>query len=86
VLEAADPHARERVVDGDVRTAPDERAAAARRALRVVAEDVVPHARHREGGRQRHHADRDREHEPPPAPGEDDRQHDAGGQRGEARL
>ena len=66
--------------------APNERAAAARRALRVVAEDVVPNARHGEGGSQHDHAGRDRQHQPAPAPREHDRQHDACGKRGEAGL
>jgi len=86
VLEAADPDAGDRMVDGDVRTAPHECPAAARRALRVVAEDVVPHARHREGGRQHDHAGDDREDHPAPAPREHGSQDDAGRERGEARL
>jgi len=86
VLEAADPDARDGVMDGDVRAAPHERAAAAGRALRVVAEDVVTHAGHREGGCQDDDPNRDRKHQPAPAPCEHRREHDAGREGGEARL
>jgi hypothetical protein len=84
MLEAADPDAGDRVVDGDVRTAPHERAATAGRALRVVAEDVVADARHREGGRHDDHTGHDRKRQPAPAPGEHGRQHDPRGEGGEA--
>jgi len=86
MLEAADPDAGNRVVDGDVRAAPHERAAAAGRALCVVAEDVVPHARHRKGGGEDDDTGRDREDDPAPAPRKHGGQHDSGRERGEARL
>ena len=73
-------------MDGDVRAAAHERAAATRGALRVVAEDVVADARSgQRRGRDDHRRD-DREREPAPAPCEDRREHDPGGERGEARL
>jgi hypothetical protein len=86
MLEATDPDAGDRVVDGDVSTTPHERAAAAGRALRVVAEDVVADTGYREGGGHDDHTGHDREHQPAPAPCEHRRQHDPCGEGGKARL
>ena len=86
MLEAADPDAHERVVDGDVRAAADERAAAARRALRAVAGEVVANARRGQGAGADDHGRDDREHDPASSPSEHRGEHDARGERGEARL
>jgi len=87
VLEAAEADTGDGVVHRDVESAPDERAAAARRALAgAVAEDVVTDARDRQRGRTDHQRGSNRERDPAAAPGEDREEHDADRERGEARL